>query len=87
VSPLPQAKGLEASAKLPVFTQEQLQRFEKRFEDESQPDEEYRRWVDLYHSQANKLPTKQNSATTVSIPTPSCVLQKQLSEAACTSLP
>jgi len=35
-SPLPQAKGLEASAKLPVFTQEQSQRFEKRFEDESQ---------------------------------------------------
>jgi len=34
-NPLPWEKGLEASAKLPVFTQEQLQRFEKRFEEES----------------------------------------------------
>ena len=28
-SPLPCAQGLETSGKLPVFTQEQLQRFEK----------------------------------------------------------
>jgi len=79
---LPRAKGLEASAKLPEFAQKQLQRFEKRFEAESQPDEEYRRWVDLYHPQTSRK--QSNDATTmisVPIPTSSSVLRKQQPEA------
>ena len=90
-SPLPQAKGLEVSTKLPAFTQEQLQRFEKRFEAESEPDEEYKRWMDLYHPQTSrKPPIESNTAPSLvsfSIPASTSVLQKQLSEAASTSLP
>ena len=40
-SPLPQARRLESYTKLPVFNQEQLQRFERIFKAESEPDEEY----------------------------------------------
>ena len=74
-----------------MFAQEQLQRFEKRFEDESQPDEEYKRWVDLYHpSQSSRKIPVQSTDTMVAVSMPNNVLQKQLLEtasASSTSLP
>ena len=91
-SPLPRARGLESYTKLPVFNQEQLQRFERRYEAEHEPDEEYQRWMDIYHPQkTRKLPDDITSHTQVDkvtafIPAPA---NAQLTEeaAALTSLP
>lgn len=63
-SPLSQARGLESYTKLPVFNQEQLKRFERRYEAECEPDEEYQRWMDIYHPQnTKKLPANSNGVT------------------------
>ena len=91
-SPLPRARGLESYTKLPVFNQEQLQRFERRYEAEHEPDEEYQRWMDIHHPQkTRKLPDDITSHTQVDkvtafIPAPA---NAQLIEeaAALTSLP
>ena len=48
-SPLPQTRGLESHTKLPVFNQDQLQRFEKRYEAEHELDEEYQQWIDIIY--------------------------------------
>ena len=50
-SPLARTRGLESNTKLPVFNQDQLQRFEKRYEAEHELDEEYQQWMDIYHPQ------------------------------------
>ena len=94
-SPLPRARGLESYTKLPVFNQEQLQRFERRYEAEHEPDEEYQCWMDIYHPQnTRKLPdggitshTHVDKVTTF-IPAPANA-HDQLTEAAAalTSLP
>ena len=79
---------MESYTKLPVFNQEQLQRFERRFEAESEPDDEYQRWMDIYHPEnTRKFPVNSNGVTshmqvTSSIPAPANALQKQLTEAA-----
>ena len=93
--PLPLARGLESYTKLPVFNQEQLQRFERRYEAEHEPDEEYQCWIDIYHPQnTRKLPdggitshTHVDKVTTF-IPAPANAHDQLTEEAAAlTSLP
>ena len=68
-----------------------MQRFETRFEAEAEPDEEYKKWMDLYHPQTSrKLLTESNSAiahVSVFVPTSASDVQKKLPEVVSISLP
>ena len=80
---------LETSKKVPTFTQDQLEKFEKRFAIENaEPDDQYQQWLDTYHpkptcsekSIKESVAPSDSKTVLIPVPTSSVACEKVLSK-------